>query len=174
MAVYTVHGLRPDIYTARPGDRVVFIRDGFYFWAFAAGLIWLVWHRLWLALLGYIVVLIAVTFALALAGVFSGARLTVMLVISLLVGFEAASLWRWTLSRGKWRQLDIIVADDQEAAERRFFDHWTEQRPSGGAPDDRGAPPPVRDYAGLSRPVAPAASPAHDIIGLFPQPGAPR
>jgi hypothetical protein len=46
-------------------------------------------------------------------------------LLALLLGFEAASLQRWTLSRRNWRQLDIVVADDEEAAERRFFDRWT-------------------------------------------------
>jgi len=25
----------------------------------------------------------------------------------------------------QWRQLDVVVADDEETAERRFFDRWT-------------------------------------------------
>ena len=104
---------------------------------------------------------------------------TVFLVdalLALLLGFEAASLERWTLSRRKWRQLDIVVADDEESAERRFFDRWTaRQRVTGNDQPsvDRGGPPPTRDVPGqaFSRPP----SPPHDgIIGLFPEPGAPR
>jgi hypothetical protein len=90
------------------------------------------------------------------------------------MGFEAASLQRWTLSRRNWRQLDIVVADDEESAERRFFDRWTaKQRAlSNDQPAvDRGAPPPTRDLPGqaFSRPP-----PQSDIIGLFPEPGASR
>ena len=82
----------------------------------------------------------------------AGTRFTVMLLIALLMGFEAASLWRWTVSRRKWRQLDVVVADDEETAERRFFDRWTSrQRNSGndqpavdrgGAAADAGHPGP--------------------------------
>ncbi len=72
-------------------------------------------------------------------------------LIALLMGFEAASLQRWTLSRRNWRQLDIVVADDEEAAERRFFDRWT-ARQRGANYDqwasDRGGPPPTRDIPG--------------------------
>ena len=83
---------------------------------------------------------------------------------------------RWTLSRRNWRQLDIVVADDEEAAERRFFDRWTaRQRVLGNDQPavDRGGPPPTRDVPGqpFSRPPPP---PHDDIIGLFPEPGAPR
>ena len=71
-----------------------------------------------------------------------GAIFAVDVLIAILMGFEAASLRRWTLSRRNWRQLDIVVADDEESAERRFFDRWT-ARQRGLANDqwaiDRGA-----------------------------------
>ena len=37
---------------ARDRQRFVFVRDGFHFWALLLGPLWLLWHRLWLALLG--------------------------------------------------------------------------------------------------------------------------
>jgi len=54
--------------------------------------------------------------------------------------------------------LGVVVGDDFEAAERRFFDAWA----AGGVP--RAAPPPA---AGPAAPV-----PSGPIIGLFPEPGA--
>ncbi len=51
MAVYTVHAPASygvDVRTT--SDRLVFVRDGFYFWAFVFSFFWLIWHRLWLAL----------------------------------------------------------------------------------------------------------------------------
>jgi hypothetical protein len=176
MPVYTVHApvvADPDV--RRATDRFVFVRDGFYFWAFILGPFWLAWRRLWLALLGYIVVTIISAVALFQLQAGGVTRFAVMLLIALLLGFEAASLRRWTLSRRKWRQLDIVVADDEDTAERRFFDRWTAKQ-RGFANDqlavDRGAPPPTRDIPGqpFSRPPLP-----HDgIIGLFPQPGGSR
>ncbi len=177
MPVYTVHAPMADGMEARSAaDRFVFVRDGFYFWAFLLGPLWLAWHRLWLALIGYLAVVVGFAVALALLRTGAGTRFTVMLLIALLMGFEAASLWRWTLSRRKWRQLDIVVADDEETAERRLFDRWTSSG-RGLSNDqsalDRGAPPPTRDIPGqaFSRPPP---SPHGDIIGLFPQPGASR
>ena len=32
----------------------MFVRDGFHFWAFLLAPLWLLVHRLWLALLGYL------------------------------------------------------------------------------------------------------------------------
>src|ERR1700712_5643465 len=53
MPVYTVHAPAADDGEA---DRFTFVRDGFHFWAFVFGPLWLARHRLWLALLGYIAV----------------------------------------------------------------------------------------------------------------------
>jgi glutamine amidotransferase len=128
MPVYTVHAPVTTDAGIRAADRFAFVRDGFHFWAAVAGVIWLAWHRLWLALLGWIVVLLAVDFGMAALGARSGAILFANLLLALLMGFEAASLRRWTLSRRNWRQLDIVVADDEESAERRFFDRWTAKR----------------------------------------------
>ncbi len=177
MPVYTVHApvaAGPDVRGAT--DRFVFVRDGFYFWAFLFGPFWLAYRRLWLALLGYIVVSIVVAMALFLLDAGGGTRFAVTLLIALLMGFEVASLRRWTLSRRNWRQLDIVVADDEETAERRFFDRWAAKQ-RGLANDqlavDRGAPPPTRNIPGqpFSRPPP---LPHQDIIGLFPQPGGSR
>jgi hypothetical protein len=172
MPVYTIHApraARPE--ASIPPDRFKFVRDGFHFWAFAAGLIWLIWHRMWWALLGYIALSIIGEIGLSMLGASSGTRMAVMALFALLMGFEAASVRRWSLSRGKWRQVDIVVADDEESAERRFFERWTARRDlMDDSTIDRGAPPPTRPIPGqpFSRP------PREEIIGLFPQPGASR
>ena len=94
----------------------------------------------------------------------------------MVAGVDVASLQRWTFSRGNWRQLDIVVADDEDAAERRFFDRWTAGR-RGASYDplsvDRGGPPPTRDIPGQSF-SKPPPLPEGSIIGLFPEPGGQR
>jgi hypothetical protein len=175
MPVYTVHApaaLRPEVAAT---DRFVFVRDGFYVWAFLAALVWMVWHRLWWALLGYIAISIVGEVALSALHAGFGARLTVMVLFALLMGLEGGSLRRWTLSRGKWRQIDVVVADDEQSAERRFFDRWTARHNvvNDQTAVERGAPPPTRHVPGESFSRPPSG--AHEaIIGLFPQPGASR
>src|SRR6202008_1072877 len=58
MPVYTVHA--PTAYAAdfRATDKFVFVRDGFHFWAMVLGPLWLIWKRLWLALLGWVLVVL--------------------------------------------------------------------------------------------------------------------
>jgi hypothetical protein len=176
MPVYTVHAPVANGDDIAATDRFNFVRDGFHFWAAVLGPLWLAWHRLWLALIGWLVLMAAIDVALVRLGVGSGTIFLADLLLALLLGFEAASLKRWTLSRRNWRQLDIVVADDEEAAERRFFDRWTAKQQTlsnDQASVDRGAPPPTRDIAGQPFSRSPP-QPRDDIIGLFPEPGGSR
>ena len=176
MPVYTVHA--PVVTNAgiAAADRFAFVRDGFHVWAVLLTPVWLAWHRLWLALIGWIVVIVAIDAGMTVLGAGAGAIFWANALVALLMGFEAASLRRWTLSRRHWRQLDIVVADDELSAERRFFDRWTaKQRAlSNDQPAvDRGAPPPTRDIPGQAFSRPPPPMPQSSIIGLFPEPGAP-
>jgi hypothetical protein len=175
MPVYTVHAPVTNVADIAATDRFTFVRDGFHFWAAVLGPVWLAWHRLWLALIGWLVLMAAIDVAMVRLGVGSGAIFLADMLLALLLGFEAASLKRWTLSRRNWRQLDIVVADDEEAAERRFFDRWTAKQRSlsnDQAAVDRGAPPPTRDIPG--QPFSRPPPPRDEIIGLFPEPGGSR
>jgi hypothetical protein len=176
MPVYTVHAPVASGAGLAAADKFVFVRDGFHFWAAVASVVWLIWHRLWLALIGWIVVMVAVQFGMTALGTSRGTILVTDILIAILMGLEAASLQRWTLSRRKWRQVDIVVADDAESAERRFFERWT-ARQRGYSNDqwsvDRGGPPPTRNIPG--QPFSkPPPMPQGGIIGLFPEPGGSR
>ena len=176
MPVYTVHAPRAYAADLRATDRFVFVRDGFHFWAMVLGPLWLIAKRLWLALLGWLVLVVGLEVAVA---SLRGGRLAVVavgIVVAILMGLEASTLQRWTYSRRKWRQLDVVVADDEETAERRFFDRFTAgKRWSGYDPlsVDRGGPPPTRDVPG-QRFSEPPPLPQGGIIGLFPEPGGSR
>jgi hypothetical protein len=166
MPVFTVHAPLSGASIDDNADEFVFVRDGYHFWAFLFGPLWLLWHRLWLAFVAYAVVIVGVAAVLVWLRTGVDARLAVMLLVAMLMGYEAASLRRWSYSRGHWRGIGVVVADDEEAAERRFFDQWT-----GGAARIN------RPRVGLTQP--PPQSPghsggSHDVIGLFPQPGVPR
>jgi len=174
MPVYTVHA--PSAYAAdfSATDKFVFVRDGFHFWAMVFGPLWLIWKRLWLALIGWVIVIVALELAVAQLGGGRMAVTAVGIIAAILMGLEASTLQRWTFSRRKWRQLDIVVADDEESAERRFFDRFTSgKRWTGYDPlsVDRGAPPPTRDVPGQRFSEPP---PQGGVIGLFPEPGGSR
>jgi hypothetical protein len=176
MPVYTVHAPKGNNADIRATDRFAFVRDGFHVWAAILGVVWLAWHRLWLALIGWIVLMTVIDVGTVRLGIPGATVFLVDALLALLLGFEAASLRRWTLSRRKWRQLDIVVADDEETAERRFFDRWTAKQrtlSNDQSAVDRGGPPPTRDIPGQAFSRPPPAPP-NEIIGLFPEPGASR
>src|ERR1700683_4766365 len=64
MPVYTVHAPKTNSADIAAGDRFAFVRDGFHARAALGGVVWLAWHRLWLALIGWIVVIAAIDSAM--------------------------------------------------------------------------------------------------------------
>jgi hypothetical protein len=79
----------------------------------------------------------------------------------------------FTLSRRGWKNVGIVVGDDLESAERRFFDAWVDKPWS----DQSSAQAPG---SGLRASFATGLAPARrspdssEVLGLFPQPGASR
>ena len=67
-------------------ERFLFVRDGSHFWAFVVAPLWLLLHRLWLALLIYVVGYGALSFGFAFARVSLNTQLIVALLIALLMG----------------------------------------------------------------------------------------
>lgn len=169
MPTFTVHQ-PPPRKGASPADAegFLFVRDGFHFWAFLLAPLWLFLHRLWLALLLYVVVTAAINAGLVMIGASGTLTFLASLCIALLVGFEAATLWRWTLQRRRWKTLGFVVGESEEMAERRFYAEWM-NRPREMPPRAAVAPPP--SYATPVRRGPPSGA---DVIGLFPEPGSQR
>jgi Protein of unknown function (DUF2628) len=178
MPVYTVH--EPPLrkrQTDTDPMRLTFVRDGFHFWAFLLGPLWMLRHRMWLVLIAHLIVIGGLAFALTRLGAPPGAGLVVGVLIALLIGLEASTLRRWTLARRGWHGLGVVVADDVELAERRFFDAWTgalvaqEQASSVHAGAASYAAPAAPAHQ-VPPPSPPRTNPAQpEVIGSFPQPG---
>jgi hypothetical protein len=163
MPTYTVHAPPLRNGSAADPQRFEFVRDGFHFWAFLLAPVWLLAKRLWLVLIGYLLLIAALEVGFYLLKLPEGGQFLIELLIGVLVGLEASTLQRWTYARRKWATLGLVNGDSQEEAERRFFAQWVER--AGDEP------------VALARPVAPPPvmpqqrAREDDIIGLFPQPG---
>src|SRR2546430_14171252 len=107
MPIYTGHAPVLTKADLAASDRFAFVRDGFHFWAALAAPIWLVWHRLWLALIGWIGVVVGLDAAMAALGAGPTAIFLGNVPIAPLTRFEAGGPRRRTLSRRHWRQFDI-------------------------------------------------------------------
>ena len=168
MSVYTVHQPPLKRYeTADNPDRFVFVRDGFSFWAFLFGPLWILRHRMWLVLVGYVVLFAALQFALQILAAPDAVKAIAGLLVDLLVGIEASTLRRFSLGRRGWRNVGVVLGDNLHMAERRFFDAWVNR----SSPSADTAAPPAPPAAAPSYRLAPASS---GIVGLFPEAGRPR
>jgi hypothetical protein len=175
MSIYTVYEPPLKAHESAPNpERFVFVRDGFSFWAFLLAPWWMLRHRLWLALTGYVILAIALSVALRFAGASTTVTLIAGALFSLLVGFEAATLRRFKLSRRGWKNVGIVVGDDLESAERRFFDAWVNRSWVNKSWADPSAADGTPRASSPAMGVAMARRPSSEVIGLFPQPGAPR
>jgi hypothetical protein len=163
MATYTVHARSANKGETAP-ERFVFVRDGFHAWAFIAPVLWLLAFRQWLALVLYLIGASAIVGALVWLGVGGTAVIAAGLCISLLIGFEAATIRRWTFARRRWATLGFVVGDDLEEAERRFFARWAERA--------QPAETPVQTSTPINTPIRRDSAPG--VIGLFPAPGGAR
>lgn len=141
---------------ARPGeahglDRAQLVPDGFSWGAFAFSSLWFFYHRLWLAGIGVLAGFAAAAALGHLLGLAPGAGFVIALLLSVLVGFEASSLRRWTLARRGRPARDAVVARDAEDAESKALARWL---------DGTERPVPQRAYG--------SATPSTPVIGLFP------
>jgi hypothetical protein len=140
------------------------VRDGFHGWAFLLAPFWLIGYRLWLALLLYAVVTAVVAVGLAALGASLGAQAIAAFCIALLIGFEASTIRRWTLTRRGWPMLGFVVGEDRDTAEQRFFTQWAA----------RGQAVPQPAAAPRAAPMRRGPPTGRDVIGLFPEPGQSR
>jgi hypothetical protein len=150
---------------AEQTDRFIFLHERFSLGAFAFGPLWMIWHRLWLGLILYLVGGGSVIYGLRLLGIGWTVVAFVIVLSHLLLGLEATSLVRWTRTRHGWRERGVVIADDLDMAERRFFDNREAIRPAANL-----APAMAPGHL----PAAQVGSSQPDIIGLFPEPGGGR
>jgi hypothetical protein len=167
MSIYTVHEPPPSAgAAASDAERFAFVRDGFSLWAFLFAPLWMLRHRMWLGFICYVVVFAGLATLVRMLGVSPAIVSLIGILIVLLIGLEAGTLRRLALSRRGWKNLGVVSGDDLEDAERRFFDAWLRRTNSSGL---HAATPPAPPAVPIQRrPHGP------DVIGLFPEPGAPR
>jgi hypothetical protein len=175
MAIYTV--LAP---ATRVGDaasdpmRTVFIRDGFSWAAFLIAVPWMLYRRMWLVLLGYVVIAIAAAFLLS--SVSDEVSAVVMILLSFLFSLEANNLRRWTLERRGYRMVGVAEGRNMEEAEVRYFsgqDVFEPRRAIAPLPAPPPPAPPAPPAPSRAWPTQPSAE-AGDVVGLFPAPASPK
>jgi hypothetical protein len=130
MQSFTVHE-PPDPPSDRVdrAERLVFVKEGFVWSAALFTPLWLLVHRLWWALLGYVGVVAAIQIVGYVGGIPQGWLALMGSAVGILFGFEAASLRQWALEQRGWQSLGSVSGKTLEECERRFFEDWLPSQP---------------------------------------------
>ncbi len=147
MAEYTVYEPR---YTAddpiERAERLVFVKDGFHWWAAIFPALWLMVKGLWLELAVCLVLIGALTWGSEALGISDSVSGTLLLIAQVVFGFEAGTVESAALERRGWRCVGWVEGRNLTDSERHFFTDWL--------PSQREALP--RPYVG-SMPKGPLA-----------------
>ncbi|MHB2168299.1 DUF2628 domain-containing protein [Alsobacter sp. R-9] len=138
-------------------DRAVLVKDGFHWLALVFPVLWLLYHRAWIALLVFLAASVALMAVVALGDLPGGTLVAGELLLGLALAVAAPDLRGWTLGRRGYRLADVVAGEDEELASRRFFERWL----AGAPPASRGRPA-----------AAVPGGTAPQVLGLFPE--APR
>ena len=160
--IYTVH-LPP----ARRGNEpsiedAAFVKDGFAWPALFFAAIWMIYHRMWLVLVGYLVIVVG--FAWLADPLVEPAQAAIMALFAIWFALEANNFRRWTMDGTGWRMVGVSEGRDLLDAERNFFAGEAFGIPVPPVPPAPPSPP--------ERPAAPVPpQPPHTpVLGLFPEP----
>jgi hypothetical protein len=144
--------------TPEEAERVVFLRETFSWPALVFGPLWLLWNRLWLGFAFWLAAVGLIAAAIATFHLGTVAASVALAVPSLILAFEATLLRQQKLVASGFREAGVVLAEDIEGAERRFFDGWL-----------------LREKAKLPpSSLPPRSQSASSVIGFFPDPGANR
>ncbi len=117
--IYTVH---ENSALAEPSERIVLVREGFVFWAFALHLLWLLYQRCWRMSALFAVLLIAVVKLGDMAGLSPLATVVLQFGLQFWLGSVANDCRRASLGRSGFEEIAVVCAESELLAERRFFD----------------------------------------------------
>ncbi len=117
MRFFTVHE-RPAAIAG--GDDIRLVGSGFSWAAALLTPLWLLWHRQWLGLGGYLLLMLPLGVALEWIEIADPADLAIGAALAFLFGASAADLRRWTLQHKGWRLVAVVAGRDALEAELRF------------------------------------------------------
>ena len=119
MRAYTVHLRRHGLDAERD---LVLVKEGFSWPAFVAGVLWALWHRLWLFALLLAVAAGAINGIAYLTGAdpFAGGVLSFALAVA--VGWIGNDMRRRVLEKKSFAFVGVVTARNDDDAVRRFLD----------------------------------------------------
>ena len=155
MPVYTIH--KPA--ASKPDQIEAFVPDAWSWPAFIFGGFWLVFHRQWLAALGYGLLWLAIMVGGTWLGLHPFAALMLTNLLAFWLALEGSSIRRWTLARKGRPVAAVVAAGDVREAEMRYFAGIASQPAT-----------PVRAVSSVPVTLPPRPTDS-GVLGLFPEKG---
>jgi hypothetical protein len=122
------------------GDRVeraaklVFVRDGFHWWAALVPAVWLLIKGLWPEFIAFVAGAGVLAWLLEAVGATPEVGGIIFFVIQLLIGFEAGLIYSSSLERRGWQLQGTVTGRRLEDCERSFLATWLTTQPSEPLP----------------------------------------
>lgn len=145
-------------------EAVNFVKEGIAWWALFFPLLWLVYHRMWIVLLGFVGLLAGLQLGLGLLGLNETAIGWTMIAVSILFAVQANDLRRWTLVRQGFEMVGAATGRDRAECELKFFSGWTLPRTLKPLQGEQAA----QEKPAASMAKKPTLQGGDDVIGLFP------
>ena len=141
MVIYFVHA-PPNASANRleSAEELLFVKDGFSWFAMALPAIWLLMRRMWLEAIAFTAGSALIMWAFTAAGA-PNAGSAILLIVQIIFGFEAGAFYSDTLDRRGWRLVGTVSGRNAEDSERRFLEAWLPTHTEIPAPNHPSAPP---------------------------------
>jgi hypothetical protein len=145
-------------------EKVAFVKEGFNWVAFFLPVIWLIFQRMWIELVLFLVIIAAVPFFFGSSEAGREFAGWTTLALTVLFAFEANDLRGWALQRRGFRFAAVASGSNRVEAERSFFSRWLSGR---ARPVRRATAAPLPGMSHQESP--PWRGTDDDVIGSFPR-----
>ncbi len=167
MPSYTIFEKR-DLSLQDSIESAVLVKNKFSYLAFLLPIVWILVKRLWWLLLGYGVVMVALS-ALDLIIPF-WASMLVSVFVAFLIAIEAPNLQAWSLRQKGYREVMTLYAEDRDHCEARYITVRLEQYDSDlDDPTSGPASPSKKTMSKLATRSMDDPQTNPPVIGLFPK-----
>lgn len=118
MKIFTVHTLPPS--PADDGD-AVFVKEGFCWPGLVFGVIWTLWHGMWVASAVLVGLALLLGFGVEALALNDSVASLVQIGLHVGIGVFGNDLRRWSLRRAGFVACAVVAARRRDAAEFRYF-----------------------------------------------------
>jgi Protein of unknown function (DUF2628) len=162
-SVYEPPDQAPEVLTR--AEALAFVKEGFSWPALLVPVLWLLYQRMWLELILFVAVVIALGWLLGQSDQGQALFGWLSLGIVALFAAEANDLRGAALERRGWRHAGVAIGRSREAAELSFFRAWLPEQER--APRER---PAVPDQPRRTEALPQRTDQGEEVVGWSPQP----